>query len=677
MKTSTNEKINFLKLFVSLMCLLFFNLEVFSNVVATSVYTVFNGSVSSVRTGSVAPDKFNWPHASGVYTIECQISAPYSYSTFQGSVWSTAHNAGSSANYFIQNGNQVQLGFTFQVFSPTSMPPNCSQFTIKYRFFNLLAQLVEDWREINIVRNDYLWTNDNLVGYLTVPDLFLQDKPFNPTRPSDPWDYGQESYINLNTYDYSWVTQSQDIWNRHDNNVASSHLNPMHSVQNPPNTNYLNFTIRNRSCVNTDDASLHLYWTIARFHEPWAHDWFNFNRGNHYADNKVSYSGSDYPMGNEITLHDPFSYGSSEESISISGLASGTTYTYRHPWVVPNPIWYKNGTYTPGVGQYPIQYSSANGNPVICLLARLDEPWRGNNGYADNPSETSKKDIVEYANNNNNVVTRNTYILNSSGGYKWQPINGNPRSRGGEIIVNPPPGSNPAPINIGIIRDTSIYDTTVTPPVFTDHGQINIYLDELLWDRWVEGGMVGNNIEVVDDQIIKVTDPNFATLNNIQLDEGEFAWMATETEYYENNAPAENYDYVYAIGSLDVNTNLLIGSPTNFVATVLNKPTIEDDDGSDTYFTSGIKKVKNQSDISIYPNPASSYIYINLKNGNTGNLKIEMFDSQGMLVQTVDKMSGNSNSIIKLYIDDCANGIYFLKVRNNNIYLTQRFIIKK
>jgi hypothetical protein len=54
-----------------------------------------------------------------------------------------------------------------------------------------------------------------------------------------------------------------------------------------------------------------------------------------------------------------------------------------------------------------------------------------------------------------------------------------------------------------------------------------------------------------------------------------------------------------------------------------------------------------------------------------------MFDSQGMLVQTVDKMSGNSNSIIKLYIDDCANGIYFLKVRNNNVYLTQRFIINK
>jgi len=653
------------------------NLKVYSFVVSTDVFTVRNGAVNEGRTGSSAPDKFTWPYPTTYYKIECQISAPYSYSSFQGNVNGTALNAGSEVPFLLIENTEVQLGYIFQVFSPTAMPPQCSQFTIKYRIRTFLDVILVDWRETNLIRNDYLAYEQDGPNLLTVPDLFLQDKPFNPSRPNDPWDKGTKPSIDLGTYDYKWVTQSQDIWNRHYDDDVSSHINPMHSIQNPANTNYLYFTIRNRGCVSTNDAQLHLYWTIARFKEPWAHDWLNFNRGTHYADNKVVYLNNDYPMGNEITLYNTLDYTSSEQPITIAGLAPGATYTYRHPWVVPNPIWYKNGTYVPKVGNFPIQFSSENGNPVICLLARLDEPWRTNNGYDPNPALTAESEITSYVADNNNVVTRNTHILNSSGGYKWQTAGSNPRGQSGMLIANPEPGENPDPIHIGIKRDTSIYDTTMTPPVFTNNGQINIYLDELLWERWVDGGMEGRNIEVIDDQIIKVTDANFASLENIQLDEGEFGWMAAETEYYENNPPAANYDYAFAVGSLDINSDMFTGTPTHFIGTVLSEPTIEDNEGGD-YFTTGINAFENINDqVKVYPNPANSIMYVHFKLTNAENIKVEIFTLQGKIVQGSDENAKIGNNVLKFNIDNLENGAYFIKISGTDKNLVQRFIISR
>jgi hypothetical protein len=447
----------------------------------------------------------------------------------------------------------------------------------------------------------------------------------------------------------------------------------MHSIQTPiPNTNYLNYTVRNRSCATTETSNLHLYWTIARMHEYWAHDWKNFSRGAHYADNKVVYSGSDKPLGNEITITDPFDYGSAASDISIPGIAGGGTYTNRKAWVVPNPDWYKNGSYA---GQYPIQFSSANSNPVICLLARLDEPWKTENGYVVNPSETDKTDIVYYAKANNNVVTKNSFILNSLDGYIWQPASGNPRSRSGEIIVNPPIGANPDPIHIGIIRDTLVYDS-VTPPDFTQHGQVNLYLDILLWNRWVEGGMVGENIEVIDDQFIKVTNSNFAKLENIQLYEGEMSKIAIETEYFEANPPETDYDYSFAFGSLDLSTNTLLGSPTIFEAAVLSTPTI--DEGGGEYLTSVVtKKVSDNTNFNIYPNPTRNYVYVNFKADNNDSYDIKIMDMSGKTIQTISKDFKVGTNVFKLDLQEFKEGIYLINLSNGSLSYTKRLAVNK
>ncbi len=534
--------------------ILILNLNGYSRVVATRICNEYNGTITSIENNAF---EFN-TRVAGNYNVQCQVvaPAPYSYSSFQGSINTIVQNPNTTVTNFFNSFTNYQFGYS--LFISNNLPPQCSKYIIKYKITTMSGTTELDWTEIEIVRNDYFNVNPtNEAQFLNTPELFLQD---------DIKDLGYE--VNNATKSF---TASKDIWNRQDNSVSIYHLNPMHSIQTPvPNTNYLNYTIRNRSCANTPTSNLRLYWTIARMHEYWAHDWKNYSRGTHYADNKVVYSGSDKPLGNEITITDPFDYGSSESAITIPSIAGGSTYTSRKSWLVPNPDWAKNGSYS---GQYPIQFSSANSNPVICLLARLDEPWKTNNGYPVNPSETDKTDIVYYAKENNNVVTKNSFILNSLDGYIWQPAIGNPRSRSGEIIVNPPTGANPDPINIGIIRDTLAYDS-LTPPDFTQHGQVNLYLDILLWNRWVDGGMAGENIEVIDDQFIKVTNSNFAKLGNIQLYEGEISKIAVETEYFEANPPETDYDYSFAFGSLN-STNTLLGSPTIFEATVLSTPIIK------------------------------------------------------------------------------------------------------
>ncbi len=669
MKLSNNNKIYF-KPFLYLLLIL---LSVKSNAITTivpSLCRVFNGNINTTRTGINSPYSFTIRTA-GDYIVECQSVTPSSFTSFQGNVNNTVQNTATNVNYFFAKDFVVQLGYSLQVLKPLTMPPMCSKFVIKYRIKNISNQIVLDWVEIEIIRNDYFNKNAEEVDYVNTPDLFLQDQPN---------DLGYQPYIeNLQEKDYTRLTNSQDIWNRHDNSVSDQNLNPMHSIQTPANTNFLNYTIRNRSCATTPASNLKLYWTIARMNEFWAHDWRNFNRGTFYSDNKVTYLGADYPLGNEISIADPFDYSSSEASIAIPSISAAGTYTLRAPWLVPNPNWAKNGSYK---GRFPIQFNSSTSNPVICLLARLDEPWRTDyiNGYVSNPNETSSNydnNIIYHANWNNNVVTKNLYVLNSVDGYVWKPINGNPRSRGGEIIVNPINGNNPPPLNIGVIRDTSAYDSLTTIPVFTNYGHVNLYLDSLIWVRWVEGGMIGENIEVVSAQIIRITNSNFAKLNNIQLNEGEISKIAIETEYFEANTPENDFEYNFAVGSLNDSTNTLIGSPSNFIANVLDTPNLESANG-EQYFTTGLNNKKFDNNVfSIYPNPSKSDVYVNFKALKNSTYSVKVLDLSGKIILNINKDLKEGNNIFKLDLEILNEGIYFISISNSEINLTQKIIISK
>jgi len=87
----------------------------------------------------------------------------------------------------------------------------------------------------------------------------------------------------------------------------------------------------------------------------------------------------------------------------------------------------------------------------------------------------------------------------------------------------------------------------------------------------------------------------------------------------------------------------------------------------------GINEVDGNSNlIGVYPSPATSELNINIDNSIT-NAKITIFNSMGMLVNTID----NVNSSLKLDVSGFAHGIYTIKVTSNNKEYTKRFTVIK
>jgi uncharacterized protein (DUF1501 family) len=80
--------------------------------------------------------------------------------------------------------------------------------------------------------------------------------------------------------------------------------------------------------------------------------------------------------------------------------------------------------------------------------------------------------------------------------------------------------------------------------------------------------------------------------------------------------------------------------------------------------------VDNDFEISLYPNPTSNFINIQL-NSITVTSQISVFDGRGGLV---DKFQNENNSLISLDISKYHSGSYFIHVQNRYVNKTKKFI---
>jgi len=87
----------------------------------------------------------------------------------------------------------------------------------------------------------------------------------------------------------------------------------------------------------------------------------------------------------------------------------------------------------------------------------------------------------------------------------------------------------------------------------------------------------------------------------------------------------------------------------------------------------GINDIATKLTFSIYPNPASDQVYINLKNYNKETFKLDIFNQLGMNVKTlmINQMSNRIN------VSELSNGIYFLKIETTNGVSCKKLIIQK
>lgn len=89
---------------------------------------------------------------------------------------------------------------------------------------------------------------------------------------------------------------------------------------------------------------------------------------------------------------------------------------------------------------------------------------------------------------------------------------------------------------------------------------------------------------------------------------------------------------------------------------------------------SGIKETNTITlQLSIYPNPTSNFLILNIGNYNNERLSYQLFDNTGKLLEN-NKITKNESNIST---ENLAPAIYFLKVTNNQKEIKTFKIIKK
>lgn len=88
----------------------------------------------------------------------------------------------------------------------------------------------------------------------------------------------------------------------------------------------------------------------------------------------------------------------------------------------------------------------------------------------------------------------------------------------------------------------------------------------------------------------------------------------------------------------------------------------------------GIFDLKDMSDVlSVYPNPASNYIQVTVGNNAANVLQLSIYNSQGQLVKTQNKLSNNG----QIDLNRLTNGLYLVIVKYGEYVGKQRLLIQK
>ncbi len=299
--------------------------------------------------------------------------------------------------------------------------------------------------------------NTGVTSPPTVGDIYMQDAPT---------DVGNEPNSN-NTESEIWT--SPDLWNCRSNPTCTSNENPEYQIDG---FNYMRVRIRNRGCAPSQPAKVRLYWTRARTNEAWDTDWVNSGGGS-----------ATQPLGNEITTGG---------GLTIPSIPAGGTIVLTQAWSAPNPAW--EGYHQTGVDW--------QGYPMICLLARIESA-------GDPMLAESFGPIVSNIFNNNNIVTRNTYLTNLNPG--------RPASDHVTVMVrNPGLAEAYANLTLGPERSSA-------QPPFHQYGDLTLALEPNLWNSWAKGGFRGYGFVISGTREIRVTEARGARLEGIQLGPGERA----------------------------------------------------------------------------------------------------------------------------------------------------------
>ncbi len=392
-----------------------------------------------------------------------------------------------------------------------------------------------------------------------------------------------------------------------------------------------------------------MYWSVARLFEPWGEQWHNYDIFRTISENnKIKWVdpntglSDDYEMGNHITIQDPYNYKSNVSIVNIPAGVAPTRVDFANNnyhiggylstvlWNPPNDAWYKDASNI---------FRSNGGLPVICYLAVIKEPSKPDDGFHTVFEDNSRSYITDFAFYNNNVATVNSFLATPSGLYKNMRADGSFESEIGFILVDNP--LNFDTINISILPDSNY-------SLFSEHGGINIILDETLWENWSLVNFRGTGFSIVDNNIININGAGIATIEGITLPDSILGRLGVQFTYT-SHLPDEDFIFSLSVGAYTHHADSQIGSPTHFITNVLAEPAYNN-------FVNAARKLNITNDIKIFPNPVNDVLNIEFGN-NPHKISVTIYD-----ISMKEVFNETLHNQYQINTNNLENGTYILKI---------------
>ena len=476
-----------------------------------------------------------------------------------------------------------------------------------------------------------IWELD--IESLTTSDLYMKD------NPDDSGLEGNDS----EPEGRMWI--SEDIWIRNENDQGAEHQNPKYYVTRP---NYIYVKIRNRGTEATAGGEkLEIYYNKARTDSEWPDSWDGTNTT---GPNNV-------PTGGKI------------DEITLPSIPGCGEFVAEIEWRVPDPLTY-----------------DALERDHFCILARIEEPTKPNNGFFVPETECTWCNLY----NNNNVVSKNVTVIGSSD---------EPQG----LIL---PGGGTGTVTVGNLSPTpkctklgfEVPQKELSKPV-TDFGTVKARLTDELYDDWMNQGGISSGVTVglelttvtrivqnLFGKYIEIEIPKLVRTLKIESPKAYIQLeMPAQKEYditmnfrqdlLKTLEPAKVFEYDlkhydcsggsdvidggenYIINNYQQTLGDILSSQTQNDQDVVVSPFVDPSDAANIDMATLIEEYENSlkdASFTISPNPTSDNLTITLEGFSFGrDHQILVYDLKGKL------LINNSVSEIKtLNISDLPNGAY-------------------
>jgi len=498
---------------------------------------------------------------------------------------------------------------------------------------------------------------DNLIIGLVNSTTSPCDGNYDLAAFDNDGDVGAEPYFPIAPNDDIW--SGRDIWNRTTKNGLSiTNENPGYSSDSKK-YNVMRFRVRNIGLSPSQPSYAKLYWTMGATGETWDTNTSPVSPSSSSALN--AWDGSKCivnPSNNNCVVAGGELKGASNQfNPNAQAYVPGKGFPI--PVLQPGEEYIIDAQWRP---VDPAKYGKADiiKNPMICFLGRIvdsNDPMFGEyaTDVSNNPQLHPFRNNIK---NNNNVVTYNTETIALKSGEGFP----------GTIFVNNP-GLEPKKV------DVQIAEQMITGNPFNSiGGRFNLILDDILWDKWVNGGSSANGIEISnwDHHELLVTNSSIARLNNILLEPGEHRAIQL---YFSLPAPTDVVNnYLYSVTQhLTESPDEEFGSVCNFLVSI-NAP--QQEEGEEIYGNSSDGSVDTApeaasvfgDEMKLYPNPTSDVTTLDFTLIQNTEVSIDILDTFGKTTKTVlssEKLDKGRQSV-KIDTSDLNMGIYRVIIHSSS-----------